>query len=159
LKAQIIVANLEKAIFINMRKYTNIPLTFLFIYFCCFIHGCSTLEKQTSDQQVQSISFGKTGGFSNINNTYNIERNGKISREAQGDHKVINEIRKKDIRKIEKELSRIGFTSLDLSEVGNITYYIEVNYANSTKKNTWIETTENEEIKEIYILLISYLNP
>jgi len=113
-----------------MRKHTNVILTFLLLCFCCFLHGCSTLEKQTSEQQFQSIVFGKTGGFSNINNTYTIERSGKVSKEAQGDHQMIKKIRKRDIRKIEKELSNIRFLSMDLSEVGNITYYIEVNYAN-----------------------------
>ena len=142
-----------------MRKYTNILLASLLIYLCCFTHGCSTLEKQTSDYQFQSIVFGKTGGFSNINNTYTIERNGKINRETQGDQKLINELRKKDIRKIDKELSSINFASMDLSEVGNITYYIEVIFPGSTKKNTWIETSENEEIKNLYKLLVSYLNP
>jgi len=142
-----------------MRKSTNILSTSLVIFICCFIYGCSTLEKQTADQQFQSIVFGKTGGFSNINNIYTIERNGKVSREVQGDQKMIIEIRKKDIRKIEKELSSLQFNSMDLSEVGNLTYYIEVHYANSSKKNTWVETTEDVEIKKIYELLTSYLNP
>jgi len=142
-----------------MRKYTNILLASLPIFFCCFIQGCSTLEKQTSEGKFQSIVFGKTGGFSNINNTYTIERNGKVNRESQGDQKKINELRKKDIRKIDKELSSINFASMDLAEVGNITYYIEVIFPGSTKKHTWIETSENEEIKNLYKLLISYLNP
>lgn len=142
-----------------MRKYTNILVSSLFIFSCCLIFGCSTLEKQTSDQQFQSIVFGKTGGFSNINNIYTIERNGMVSREAGGDHTMIFELRKKDIRKIDKELSNINFTSMDLSDVGNMTHYIEVNYSNSTKKNTWVESTENEEIKNLYKLLTSFLNP
>ncbi len=108
----------------------------------------------------ESIHFGKGGGFTNQTETYAVNNRGIVFKEIKEELVEINQVDYARIVEIDKKLCNIHLDSIDLNEVGNMTYFIEVFADESSHKVTWKEPVDNLNLKEFYELLVATLqNP
>jgi hypothetical protein len=103
------------------------------------------------------ISFGNSGGFAGATNEYLLKSNGEVYKIKNVDTLKINQIDKKEIKKISGFIKSSTFKDLNLNETGNITYFIEVKALNYNKKVTWGENSKAGELREFYKELVSTL--
>jgi hypothetical protein len=120
--------------------------------------GMNMNESLTSEK-ITAISFGKTGGFTNIPVEYRIDSAGNVFRIKSNDPVKINSVPRSVMRKLRRSLSRMDFEKVELQDPGNITYFITVissRYRNTVK---WNDNTENEKIKDLYKELMKSVKP
>ncbi len=111
-----------------------------------------------SDNDAFKIRFGRSGGFTNIPMEYLLKGSGDLFR-IQNDTLKINSVSLRKIRKLKERLTELDFEHLNLSDPGNMTYFISVtadNYNNTVK---WNDQTDNEPLKEFYKELLKHLKP
>lgn len=124
-----------------------------------FVLSCRNLKEIKSRKEKLEISFGKSGGFTNIPLDYRIDSSGAIYKIKGDDSLKAGFLSKRDIRKIREMLSDSDFEHLEVDDPGNITYYISVmtdEYQNTVR---WNDQTADELPKEIYKELLNYINP
>ena len=98
----------------------------------------------------QTIYFGKSGGFTNLMEKYAMKSDGAIYKIIDGEENEINRIKKSQLRKIDQKLDALNYQTISLDEVGNMTYFIEVKYDDSSHKLTWTDQADHPEIRELY---------
>jgi len=104
------------------------------------------------------IRFGKSGGFTNIPMEYMLDGSGDIFK-IQNDTLNAGSVSRRKIRKLKERLTELDFEHLDVSDQGNMTYFISVitdAYNNTVK---WNDQTDNEPLKEFYKELLEYVKP
>lgn len=79
-----------------------------------------------------------------------MKSNGAIYKTIDEEEIEINRIKKSQLRKIDKKLNALNYQTISLDEVGNMTYFIEVIYSDSSHKLTWTDQTDHPELKELY---------
>jgi hypothetical protein len=127
------------------------------IFLLCLI-SCSNTRSMPSDNDAFKIRFGRSGGFTNIPMEYLLKGSGDLFR-IQNDTLKINSVSLRKIRKLKERLTELDFEHLNLSDPGNMTYFISVtadNYNNTVK---WNDQTDNEPLKEFYKELLKHLKP
>ncbi len=105
------------------------------------------------------ISFGKTGGFTNIPVVYMINSKGDVFRMKTNDPVRINSVSRCVIRKLRRYISEMDFEHVEMNDPGNITNFITVSceqYRNTVK---WNDRTDNEKVKELYKELMKTVKP
>jgi hypothetical protein len=113
--------------------------------------GCITRKAQKiPDQSFTIISFGKTGGVTNIPDSYAMTAEGSISRLGKEAPVVIGQASRSMLKKIKRMILETNFMSTDLRETGNMTYFIEIDTPSGTHGVTWAQSTEAPGIKELY---------
>lgn len=134
--------------------------TSFLLLFALLAFGCSTQNKhQASASKFTEISFGSGGGFTGAINTYLLKADREVFKMNNGEYLNINKISKADFRNISETINKINFYSLEYSEKGNITYFIEIKSAESHHKITWSDNTETPELKDFYTILVTTLKP
>lgn len=142
-------------------KNSSFLIAALVFFFATNFQGCaSTNETSSAHVSFETIYFGKSGGFTNLMEKYAIKSNGAIYKIVTGEEKEINSIKKSQLRKIDQKLNALNYQTISLDEVGNMTYFIEVIYDDSSHKLTWTDQSDRPEIKELYNdLTATLLNP
>ncbi|MFH0758482.1 MAG: hypothetical protein V2B15_14435 [Bacteroidota bacterium] len=141
-----------------MRTTHLLLIAVVFTFLLNSTQNCSSVKIAKSPRlSFTSISFGKSGGFSNQVEKYIIRNNGTVSNLSNESENVLNEIGETELLNLESDLNRINYYDLQLNEVGNMTYFIVIEKDDITKRVSWTDATDSTEIKEFYKTLISYL--
>jgi hypothetical protein len=122
------------------------------------LNSCASKNRiSKSNVSFETIYFGKSGGFTNQTEKYALKENGTVYKEIDGEENEINRIEDAEISAIDNKLKIINIESLDLNDVGNMTYFIEVRSGQNSHKITWTEATDNFNVKDLYKSLVSTL--
>ena len=123
--------------------------------------NCASKNKISNSKVFfETIYFGKSGGFTNLMEKYALKESGSVYKIIEGEEKEINSIEYSKILEIDHKLNTLDFKTISLEEVGNMTYFIEVNSNDYSNKITWTDLTDNLGIKDLYKTLIStFQNP
>ncbi len=143
------------------KKYFFIVVIISISLFAVIFNSCAA-KKNLAETPVSfdSIHFGKGGGFTNQTENYAINNRGIVFKEIMEELVEINQVDYARIVEIDKKLCNIHLDSIDLKEVGNMTYFIEVFVGESSHKVTWKEPADNLNLKEFYEILVATLqNP
>ena len=85
------------------------------------------------------ITYGRTGGFSNINPVYKIKSNGEVLK-SETESSPFSLLRKLDSASIDSLyalVQRCNFATLKINETSNLTKFIAVKSGNMDNKITW----------------------
>jgi hypothetical protein len=130
----------------------------VFIVLSVLLIACSSQkDQQKVHPQFLEISFGSGGGFTGLSNTYLLNVNKQVFKLENRKFTQINSISKADMRNITKTIKEIGFSNLNISEKGDLTYFIEIKTTDSIHKVTWTDVSETPELKEFYKTLVATL--
>jgi hypothetical protein len=130
--------------------------TIILIILSAFLISCSSQNKhQKPSSAFLEINFGSGGGFTGLSSNYTLKANQDVFKQSGGELSKINQISKKDARNISKTIREIDFFNLNLSDKGNMTYFIEVKSDGSVNKVSWTDSSQSPEIKEFYKTLVS----
>ncbi len=143
------------------KKYFFISVLISIASLAVIFNGCSA-KKNLADTPVSfdSIHFGKGGGFTNQTENYAINNKGIVFKETKEVMVEINQVEYARVIEIDKKICSIHLDSMDLNEVGNMTYFIEVFVGESSHKVNWKEPADNLNLKEFYEILVATLqNP
>lgn len=105
----------------------------------------------------ESIHFGRSGGFTNINDTYLLVNSGMVYKVAGGEFTGLRKLDKPELRRIGQDLEDLEIGSLDLTDRGNMTYFLKVKSEEGEEQVTWTDNTIHPGVKEFYQLLVSTL--
>jgi len=132
--------------------------TSFFIVIAFLTISCSTPKNQSSAyQKFTEISFGSGGGFTGAMNSYLLKSSREVYKSNQGDYLEINKISKSDMRELSDIIKEIDFYELNFSEVGNMTYFIEVKTNENLHKVTWTDNSQADALKNFYKVLVKTL--
>jgi len=101
------------------------------------------------------ISFGRTGGFTNMTVEYALFGNGKVYKVQDNDLKKVCRIKKELLSEIECSFNCSGFRDLVINEPGNMTYFIKVVKADYQNEVKWSDNDQNPQLKALYDSLMN----
>jgi hypothetical protein len=107
-------------------------------------------EKPVNDSKTDRISFGRTGGFTNMTVEYALFGNGKVYRVKDNDLVKVCRIKKERVSEIECSINCNGFRDLAINEPGNMTYFIKVVKPNYQNEVRWSDNDQNLQLKALY---------
>jgi len=125
--------------------------------FLSFNHCASNGNLSVNDIPVDTIGFGRSGGFANLTERYAIGDNGTVYKDTGEELQKINRIKRSRLKAIQAGLDSLHIETMDLDEVGNMTYFLEVISDSVTYRVTWTESSEHPAIKDFYKTLVSTL--
>ena len=142
-----------------MRKYLPILLTLTLAAGSSVVFTCCTSGNRISAKNpgFESIHFGRSGGFTNLNDSYLLVQSGLVYKVVDGEFTELRNLEKPELRQIGRELKELEIGTLDLTEKGNMTYFITVKNENGEEQVTWTENTPHPGVTEFYQLLVSTL--
>lgn len=130
---------------------------FFFLSILCLITACSSSKVNTSKEKFTEVRFGNYGGFSNLSTEYVITGDGQLSKVESNVNKPVKVVRKKVIREIDDKLKSIEFEKLQINDLGNMTYFIEVKTTEYENTVRWNDETQNIELLNTYRMLIEII--
>lgn len=113
------------------------------------LFACTGPEKLVSDTSKDRIYFGKSGGFTNISMEYLLVEKYVFRREGEK-FSMIRKLSGDQVKSINNLVNAIDFSKLNLNEPGNMTYHIRLVKAGTTHEVKWSDTSENNQIRELY---------
>ncbi|PLX10383.1 MAG: hypothetical protein C0598_10510 [Marinilabiliales bacterium] len=118
-----------------------------------FLFSCSA-QKEIYQDNPHMISFGKSGGFTNVNDTYKLFSDGNLwkIRNISKDSSLLKQIKKSSTKKIFKQAYAIGLDTLIYDEPGNISKFILFKSKKFNNKVYW--EAKNDELDSFYKSLI-----
>jgi hypothetical protein len=117
------------------------------------------IQKQAKIPTVSfiEIKFGSSGGFTGMTMEYLIKQDCKVYKSISDELHLINQLRKSEIARIEKQIEELNFEKLELNEKGNMTYFIELQTSTFKNRVMWSDQTQNDSIKQLYSSLVKTL--
>ena len=106
----------------------------------------------------ESIHFGKSQAYTNEHETYLLAGNGQLYKVIEGEFTETGKLSRSDMRRIGRELKELDIGSLDLDQVGTITYFVDVQTGGSRESISWTPTTLHRGVNEFYELLMSKID-
>lgn len=118
-----------------------------------FLFSCSA-QKEIYQDNPHIISFGTSGGFTNINTTYKLMSDGKLwkIREATNDSSLMKQIKKSATKKLFKNAYALGLDTLDYDKPGNMSKFIIFKSKKFNNKIFW--EGKNETFNNYYESLL-----
>jgi len=107
-------------------------------------------ETTTNDSKTDRISFGRSGGFTNMTVEYALFGNRKVYKIQYSDMVKVCRIKKERVSEIECSLTCNGFRDLAINEPGNMTYFIKVAKADWQNEVRWSDNDQNPQLKALY---------
>jgi hypothetical protein len=107
------------------------------------------------------LYFGKTGGFTNINPTFEIKSNGEIYKRNsyKTEFYLLKKVEKSAIDSIFNLLIKSRFNELSIKEVSNMTNFIEVKSDKINNKITWYQDSQiPDDIKKLQQFVHKIIN-
>ena len=128
---------------------------FLLILILTMALSCNSSRKISSGNVPSEISFGRTGGFTNIPDEYRIYQKGHVFKITRDDSTQINDISRKKMRIITGLLGDMDFEHLEINEPGNISYFVRVVTRDYENRVIWNDLTSNDHLKNFYKELLT----
>ena len=129
----------------------------LLILFTLLI-SCAQPRKMTVSDTGESMRFGRTGGFTNIPMEYALQKNRRVYEIAADTANPVNRISRKEMKEIMAAFDSLDFKSLKLNEPGNMTYFVFVRNETWENRIQWSDNTNNEQVRNLYKLLLKTTN-
>jgi hypothetical protein len=107
-------------------------------------------ETAINGSKTDRISFGRTGGFTNMTVEYALFGNGKVYKIQDSGKEKVCRIKKDRVSEIECSLTCNGFRDLAINEPGNMTYFIKVTKADWQNEVRWSDNDQNPQLKALY---------
>lgn len=104
-------------------------------------------EKPVNDSKTDRISFGRTGGFTNMTVEYALFGNGKVYRVKDNEMIKVCRIKKERVSEIECSINCNGFRDLAINKPGNMTYFIKVVEPDYQNEVRWSDNDQNRSLK------------
>ena len=121
-------------------KALTIPLLLTIIL------GACSVNKKSRNHVIPSFSltFGKTGGFTNINPIYSINNTGDLFKQAtdKADPVPVKKLSSASLDSIYLLLKQTDFLSQPISHTGNISSYLELKMDTLQRKIMWTESAQ-----------------
>lgn len=114
------------------------------------LYSLASPEKETNDSKTDRISFGRTGGFTNMTVEYALFENGKVYKIQDSGKVKVCRIKKELVSEIECSIECNGFRDLAVNEPGNMTYFIKVAKADWQNEVRWSDNDQNPQLKTLY---------
>ncbi|NQU86809.1 MAG: hypothetical protein HQ541_13720 [Mariniphaga sp.] len=121
------------------------------LYLVC---SCTSSKKLNTNKYSLEIHFGNSGGFTNSQTEYVLNKNGKLNMIVNNNETEITILEKSTIRKIKKLLKSLDFENLIIDDPGNMTYFIKVKTTDFENSAKWNDNTKNQQLKNFYNLLM-----
>lgn len=130
---------------------------FYLLVLVLFLFSCSA-QKEIYLDNPHMISFGSSGGFTNVNTTYKIFSDGKLwkIREATNDSSLLKQIKKSATKKLFKNAYALGLDTLNYDKPGNMSRFIIFKSKKFSNKIYW--EGKNEVLDDYYKSLIELTN-
>ena len=106
--------------------------------------------KPVNDSKTDRISFGRSGGFTNMTVEYALFGNGKVYRVKDNDLEKVCRIKKERLSEIECAFNCSGFRDLVINESGNMTYFIKVVKPGYQNEVRWYDNDKNPQLQVLY---------
>lgn len=118
-----------------------------------FMFSCGA-QKEIYQDNPHMISFGTSGGFTNVNTTYKLFSNGKLwkIREATNDSSLMKQIKKSVTKKYFKNAYDLGLDTLNYKKPGNMSRFLVFKSKDFNNKISW--QGKNETFDEYYESLL-----
>lgn len=119
-------------------------LLFLVVIIVCF--ACNSKKYSFEENPGVKIVFGEGGGFAGSLQKYSMFDNGQVF--LQNGFDVANQVeknslKKKEIKKVLKELQSLNFSELEYNKSGNMYQFIELHQGDSMHKVQWPSGDKN----------------
>jgi hypothetical protein len=112
-------------------------------------------EKCMNDSKTDRISFGRTGGFTNMTVEYALFENGKVYKIKGSEMVKVCRIKKERVSEIVCSITCSGFKDLTINEPGNMTYFIKVVRSDFQNEVRWSDNDQNPQLKALYDSLMN----
>ena len=141
-------------------KITNHFATIFGLMFLLASSSCCIFNRANSANSLsfKSISFGRSGGFTNLTEEYILNAQGCVLKVSGKDSTVINHIDKCHLNKINRQIKSIDFFSIDFKEYSNMNNFIRIESETKTNEVIWSQSSEIAQIKDLYKRLTNLLN-
>jgi hypothetical protein len=124
--------------------------------------SCST-QREIYVDNPQSLSFGSGGGFTGQTVEYKLQSDGKLwkYRSMEKDSSWLEQLKKKQTKKVFKQAYQLGLDTLMLNKPGNMNHFIRLKSKTLDNKIVWAKDSKqvSNEIAEFYKILINYTKP
>ena len=105
-----------------------------------FMFSCKTKTYSYDENPGAKIVFGEGGGFAGTVTKYSIFDNGQVFVQEGFDASTANEttsLKKKEAKKLLKELKKLNFTKIKYNKPGNVYQFIGLQLKDSMHKVQW----------------------
>jgi hypothetical protein len=116
--------------------------------------SCMNPQKLMTDPSKDRISFGRSGGFTNIPLEYVLFEKGQLFKVEQDSLVKVLKINTKQLKTLDSLFVKADFEKLELNNPGNITYHIKRIKSGSEREIKWSDPSENEPLRELYNALM-----
>lgn len=114
------------------------------------LFSCNSSRKMVYQQTDFQIKFGSSGGFTNAVEQYLINGDRNVFKVKGEEKTFLKQISKKQFNEIKGMLKELNFEQIELTERGNMTYFIEVNTPEYSNRILWSNGNENVEAQNLY---------
>jgi len=155
-------------VYLFISNYTNIKkvrhtMTKQILLGVClaliWMSACKSTTYTPKNFEGRKILFAKGGGITGQYETYLLLENGQLFNQAKidGEWAAFDNIKKGVAKRLFKKLDEMSWTSLKVSQPGNITYFIELQDQESAHRVTWgSESSEvNAELRALHYELMN----
>ena len=133
-----------------------IPVLFTFLFF-----DCTTGKKiEKTDHYNYEISFGSTGGFTNINPVYSIKSNGEVIKQDNKNsaQNILKTIEKNKTDSIYWLIKTCDFGNIKIREISNFTDYIKLKSDSISNEVFWYNDSQiSPELKNLHRFLLTVI--
>lgn len=144
---------------------THHPMRFLyipaFLILAVLLVNCAGAKRNSKKTSPEySITFGRTGGFTNINPVFTVTSKGEVSRKSNQNASAIplKKLTQTQIDSVSTFLYNSKFHSLKIDFPYNITNYIELQDSSGISKIQWSKDEQiTPEIKKLHSYLLSLI--
>lgn len=155
-------------VYLFISKYTDIKkvrhtMTKQILLGVCltliWMSACKSTSYTPKNFEGRKILFAKGGGITGQYETYLLLENGQLFNQAKidGEWAAFDNVKKGKAKRFFKQLDEMNWTSLKVSQPGNITYFIELQDQENAHRVTWgSESSEvNAELSALHYELMN----
>lgn len=117
----------------------------LLLFITVLLGACAgTKKNQEYSMPAFSLTFGKTGGFTNLNPVYSINNSGNLFKQTseKTEPVLIKKLTSSQVDSIYLLLKQTDFLDPNISHPGNIANYLEFKQDNLQRKIIWTDNTQ-----------------
>ena len=125
------------------------------LWVAILLSACSNTRDVAALDASWRLSFGYTGGATNVPVAYTVLSNRQLVRIEGATEAPIKRVTRRQMKKIRHMLDDMNFSGIKVSDRGNITYYISLVDRGNTHTLTWSDQSDQPVIVALYQELFS----